>query len=225
MVWHGQLHATASDAAASLYFHDVVRLGMNASAVPTPDLDYELFASDSGGLTSGAYRFTLTAGDPRATAASLGVMINRLVQERAVTRVAASFFTEDAFSVAPGTLLLEEQDVGAYDSASTDHAILPVNRKNLPASAIMRLTTPTAEDSVSRLPLHVSADLDPAVGKEPDAAGKREVVAGGGYDQAKSHGGQATEAGGKSGGGRDRRRAPGTDGKASHLRDISRVGR
>ncbi len=109
---------TMSEAAAggatpvTRYFYDVVRVAMGASSYFPTNLTISAFAAGTTGVTSGAYRFAATASNERSTARELAYTINALAVLEATTGLTASSFSEDAFTVPPGTLLLEEIGIG-----------------------------------------------------------------------------------------------------------------
>lgn len=112
-------NATGSAAAATRYFYDVVRVGMGASQYSAGDIAVEVFAAGTSGNALGVWRFDSDSGTPRDVARELAYAINGAAAESFSIKAIASSFGEDAFSVAPGALAIEESGVGTTIGTST----------------------------------------------------------------------------------------------------------
>lgn len=105
-------NATGNAAVVTRYFYDVVRVAMGASSYAAGDISVEVFAAGSSGSSLGVWRFYSDIGTPRDVARELAYAINGAAAESFSIKAVASSFGEDAFSVAPGAIVLEEAGVG-----------------------------------------------------------------------------------------------------------------
>lgn len=111
--------ALGNAAVVTRYFYDVVRVAMGATAYGAGDVAVEVFAAGTSGSALGVWRFDSDSGTPRDVARELAYAINGCAAESFSIKAVASSFGEDAFSVAPGALALEEAGVGTTIGAAT----------------------------------------------------------------------------------------------------------
>ncbi len=121
-------NAASSGVGVTVYFYDKVKVDMDGDSL--------FYAAGASGSPSGRETFTVTANDERATARSLAAKINARFDSGLVV---ASVFGEDAFSIRPGQMLLEEAGVNNVASeanlkiASTAPTAFELSNGNLPA--------------------------------------------------------------------------------------------